>query len=497
MTKTALISKNSTVIANSILFTLIGLVYYIAIPESYAYNSDLVSRYGMALAEGFLEIPDEIFERKQWGYVNNGQFSAYTNWPPGCFVLLAIWMKLFGSGLLQARIFMALVSLCTVFFFNQITKALQLTVKQQLLSTLLFAILPYHLTLSSLIYADIWVSFFWSLFIWFYLKGYGRSSLLPIALLGLLFSWIIPVIGLAFLLYEWNLKNQFSPKFLLRCFIVSTLALWLLILGLKHLYSNSILLNELYNYSIWRIWERPVVYSLRTIKTVILVLLESVSILSLYLLNRKVFRMKLIPIQLNHAISILLLTTTIYTLILPAWVVAHKQYIMFFDIIIVLVFIALIRQIPDSKQIKQGIFALVISVLAYFILQQLSFSRNKNSAFIAQTDAQIVEFINANKQTKNEKICIFYHLSDKEISKKFVVRNQCNAYLFEKVPSTISLLEYFNNSAINMKKIKLRTKVNYDFAYLITEEQELDLPKELIVISTEIENLNVYKLNWR
>lgn len=494
MTKTALISKNGIAIANSILFTLIGLIYYITIPDGYAYNGDLISSYGMAIAEGFLEVQNEIFERRQWGYVNNGQFSAYTNWPPLGFLLQALWMKAWGVSLLQARLFMVLVSLCSVFFFYQITKALDLSPSNRMLTTLLFSLLPFHLTHSSLIFADTWVLFFWTLFIWAYLKSQTWSTLLVLTCLGILFMWIIPLIGIAFIIYRWLSRKNYSYKILLRGLAIICMVIWISIFALKSCFPQSTLISQLYFYSIFSFSEHPLSYSMQTMKTMGLLILEALPLLYITVSNRRKLSTQAISPHLKQVIHILLLTAFTYVVLLPGWATGHTHPIIFFDLLIVLLYIAVLKQIPQQNQVRNSLIAISLCILTSLMLPCFTSKKIKE---ITQRDSKIIELINKDDHNNDKKICIFYDTPNKASSIKFVVRNLCNAYLFEEIPSFNLFPEFLRKSKERIRLIQLNQKVNYDFAYLITEKQELNLPEELIVNSTEIEHLKVYKLNWQ
>ena len=137
-------------------------IIYLTLPEGFRYDSDAnLSGVGMALSKTYLNPPLQAPKNYQ-GYITNGRLDVYNNWPSLSFKSLALWFKLVNDdSLYSARVFSVLIyGINAVLFFILLIKN-KISIQVATLSSVVFAVLPFHLRYGSLVYADIWLVTFW------------------------------------------------------------------------------------------------------------------------------------------------------------------------------------------------------------------------------------------------------------------------------------------------------------------------------------------------
>lgn len=469
---------------------------FLLLPKQFIYNSDVrLSPYGMALAIGYLEIPFSISKGVS-GYVNNGIFSVYANWPPVGFMVLAIWLKVFGNSVLSARLLFLLINGLNTSLFYTILKKHNVSQYLAGLGAFLFLVLPYHLTYNTLIFADSWLLFFWIILLLIFSSSTKWKTLLMVvvSLVGTLFTWHVILILPAFFTLHFLLKLPTKQK------IALVLGLGLLIVLSEiifiQLFSYHHLVERLKIYSIIEMINNPGTLGFLFFKRIICLGLECLPLGILCLIQYKTFSFAKMPNLLKQSLVLIGITLFYYLLIFPSWFALHTHQIMMFDIFIGLCVIAVLLQWKSQISITYISFVLgLCSIILYFIIPSLS---KQNYKFQTQ-DESIVFYVNKVKDSE-KKACLFFHLPNKNVDNPvaeiFAIRNSCNAYTFEQLSTQNELPIIFIEQ--NVEKVKQLNimPVEEKTVFLISEISGL-IPSQKIVDSLVLDKIKVYKIKLK
>lgn len=488
---------------------LIGVIaVYIIMPkEGYRYNNDAsLSAVGMMLSKTYLDFPKNVPKDFQ-GYVQNGEFTYYNNWPPLGFKVLAFWFKLTGdSSTYAARLFSALLYGVNAFLFYILLIKNGLSNQTAFLSSIIFILLPTHLDYSYLIYADIWFVTFWLLALMWYdhtnLKYYWVFSL--IAILGIFFYWfviiILPIPLLVYLIKKYKLKLQTCLFILLGI----TSLIWIIQTVIFISFPESYLTTKLYGFSMFGLSRDFAYFSVRMIKRIASFGYEVfflAPLIAYYLSVRSSFKTKepkWLLTNLHYIWVVMLIALFFYIVTFANWFGAHRHGIAMFSIIIgvtaALIFAELEKLSARRLMIGSGI-SITMCLVTFLCFPWVTSEFDK----IKDQDLAIISFINKKKQDNNYKPNLFFDvpsLVDREpITMKFVICEKTNGYLFntDAFQTQLSLKQTFRYGSN-----KLKQNIVADFTpssfFLITHDEH-DFEGLQVIDSMRVNAVKVYQLS--
>lgn len=129
------------------------------------------------------------------GYVLNGEFTWYSNWPTIGFKVFSWWFMLMKDDTMEtARLFCSVIYGINALLFFCLMLKWGTSRIVALMSTLLFISLPFHLLYGRMVFADIWLNTFWIIGCIIYKPGNRNSYwafLLVICLGAINFMWFV------------------------------------------------------------------------------------------------------------------------------------------------------------------------------------------------------------------------------------------------------------------------------------------------------------------
>jgi len=334
-----------------------------------------LSATGVALSRTYYD-PNLGVRAGKPGYLENGEFQIYDNWPGLGFDLIASWYKLLGNdsidnARLLANLLYALT--CVLFFFFLLRCHFDLNVA--VLSTLLFAVLPQHLQHGAIIYADMWLLPFWLMcFLLFTLQPKYHFLIIFLGIFATLnFMWfvffVIPALFVMFLHQRYALSIKQMSALLLLC----TVCIWLFQKILIFIFSDEPLLWELRQWSVFPIFDNVQHSAKFTLKSSFRLVYEFIPVLillSCVIYLNKAIIWKNLSVNKSYVERLLFICLTLFFAVvsLPTWFITHSTSVGFFSILIAMVGAITLQknnQLQPEKTAPLGIAAIIVSVALF------------------------------------------------------------------------------------------------------------------------------------
>lgn len=459
-----------------VLFLGVMATTIMTLPSGFSHNMDMsLSATGVALSRSYYD-PNLGVKAKQPGYINNGDFNVYPNWPALGFKAIANWYKLLGEdSIYNARLLTALLYACASILFFAFLLRSQFDLSVAVLSTILFAVLPQHFMFGNIIFADMWLLPFWLLsFLIFTAQPKYYFLIAFIALFAMLnFMWfvffVIPALVVILLYRHYVL----SPKQIGLLLLVSIGLIWLFQKLLLTIFSDVPLLWELRQWSVFPLFTDFKLSVSLILKSSARVLYEAVPIMLLigsvvYIGGaRNGLRLRTSHIE---SFSFVGLTLFFAVMSLPSWFVTHSTSSGFFSVFIAmsgaLILQSSNQQLP-KKTVLLGSLSIVTAVVLYVGLPRLT-QGHSNVA----TLKQIVEKISqSDRHSLQHPNVIFSLRRDRGWSKhglKIAVKEELRAYIFRirKPIDPIELVDYFQHATSKLRRLKAPGFDSFQFYYV-------------------------------
>lgn len=451
------------------------------------------SATGMALIRSILDPPPGS-TNPFMGYVLNGTVHHYWNWPPNGFFVYARWLELLGDAhLSNAKVLSSLIYGLTALLLYFLLRKNKTSPITAMVGTVVFIFLPMHLKYGHMVYADIWLPFFWTLALFALeaktLKRYWLFFL--IILLGTSFMWfvifLLPIPLVLKALNRFRVSKQMT--------IVVWLGVYLLAVGVVWF----VLANFMDQYRVMKLENWSFHYLLRDINGFFPKLLnrlkylgyESLSLVVLFILSYQPLR-RLLDSEVRteykglvHMVTILLAGLVLYALIMPVWFVGHHYGLSMFSVLIA-TSIALILNIVERYK-KRIYVRNVLLVIGITIGLNVIFPSNHAKVEHVNQISQVI-----NQQNFDQHPCIFIDLHDFhqwEHAVDFGIKELTEGYIFNKD----FLQESPDATRFEVAKKKLDLAGFSDFQtdrYLVVTNTELHKPENLIL---ELDDIRLYQ----
>ena len=442
-------------------FLLVIVVYIVIIPSGYRYDSDVrISPYGMAIIKGYLDYglgPCQGMPH----FLQDGTMQCYRNWPPLGFMTFTLWMKIFGYTLLSARIFMVFISALSIFPLYGLLRQFQPKRKPLVMGlTLLYALLPYSLLYSSLIYVDVFIPLFWASATLLYTKKKIRG-LIALCLIGFFIHWmaIFPLLAFAFV------------KLLKKNTLIGILSFFIIIqggIGLveKMIGSSMGLFNRLYEYSIWPSFDNPLLYGIRL--ATILLHFSPIILLLIFPTLRSTtqsYTKRGLHKTLRFAMTTYLLMASVF----PQWILLHNHTIPFLSLLGILGLLYHLR----SYKIQYVSFAMVLGLALMVSLVHSQVTIPKLAKDLNTNQARDIAFQGIITKTYIRKdyqptiVFVFESQNaDNILSEPFAFKERCDACIYTE--GSI-LQDSFLSKTIKSSNSKLDLTCDTENLYVITD----------------------------
>lgn len=441
-----------------------------------------------------MEVPDET-SKGSLGFINQGEFHRYNNWPPLGFQCLSKWLSFLGDSIFNARVFFVLVSSITTVLFYYLTEKYTTQKITAFLATCLFIFLPYRLTFSSLIYADMWVPLFWILFLLLASREINFWVLSLIGLSGFLLNWMAPLILPAHYVVHYIQKHNASIKVQIGVFVLLFICINLTIYFIywHNGYPNESqhIVGKLFKYSILGMAVRIEPYGLGFVKRMIGVVLEFLPFLVLLGLMGKKFFFTSAQKEFIKILKTALWAILFLLMIFGNWVGMHTQSIIFFDVLVGLICFQYLSQFNTLHLQKAFPFSLLVGLLVFFLIPHLS----ADLATLEKTDDEIVDYINSKSFSLDKKL-LFFDIKGafpNAVCDVFSISTQCDAIQFEKTFNE-QLDVFMGKKLERAARLKLNRDLNIDTVFLITESTPEISKSFHKADSLTLENVKTYQL---
>lgn len=442
-------------------FLLVILIYMALIPEGYRYDSDVrISPYGMAIIEGYLDYGLGSCQGMPH-FVQDGKMQCYRNWPPLGFMSIALWMKIFGNTLLSARVLMVFISALSIFPVYFLLRQFQPNRKSLVWGlTLLYALLPYSLLYSSLVYIDVFIPLFWASATLLYTKK-KIKGLIALCVIGFFIHWMAIFPLLAFAFVKLFKKNT----------LVGILSFFILIqggIGLIHKVIGSFMgqVNRLYEYSIWPSLESPMFFGIRL--ATCLLHLSPVILLLIFPTLRSTtqsYTKRGLHKTLRFAMTTYLLMVSAF----PQWILLHNHTIPFLSLLGILGLLFYLR----SYKIQYVSFAMALglALMVSLVHSQVTipkFSRDLNSNQARDLAFQkIISKAYNGKEVQPTVVFVFESQNaDNILSEPFAFKERCNACIYT---ASKILSDSVLSTTIKSSNQKLNLTCDTENIYVITD----------------------------
>ncbi|RBP52964.1 hypothetical protein DFR28_101348 [Arenicella xantha] len=432
-------------------------------PQGFTHNADMaMSATGVALSRTYYD-PNLGVKVNQPGYINNGDFNVYPNWPALGFKAIAAWYQLLGKDSIDnARLLVALLYACTTVLFFAFLLRSEFDFNVAVLSTILFVVLPQHLTYGNIIFADMWLLPFWLLsFLIFTAQPKFYFLIVFIAIFATLnFMWfvffVIPALVVMLVYRHYALSARQMGLLLL----LSVASIWLFQKLLLTVFDNVPLFAELRQWSVFPLLTNIKLSAYLVLKSSARVLYEAIPVLLLVgcVTYLGVVRNGL-RLRARHLDSFIFVGLTLFfaVLSLPSWFVTHNTSSVFFSVLIAVTG-ALVLQSSNQQQPRKtvllGCLSIVAAVALYAGLPHLTQGRSNIATF-----KQIVEHISqTDRHTLKRPNVIFSLRSDRGWSRhglKMAVKEELRAYIFRirSPKEPIKLVDYFQSSTSKLRRL--------------------------------------------
>ena len=434
------------------------------LPQGFSHNADIsLSATGIALSRTYYDSNLGV-KANDPGYINNGDFNTYPNWPALGFKVIASWYKLLGDdSIYNARLLVALLYAFTslLFFIFLLRSEFDLIVA--VLSTLLFALLPQHLTFGNIVFADMWLLPFWLLsFLIFTAQTKYNFLIVFIALFATLnFMWfaffVIP--ALVFILMYRHFALSVKQMSLL--LLMSIGLIWLFQKLLLTVFFDVPLLWELRQWSVFPLFNDLKASTYLILKSSARVLYDAIPII--LLIGGVIYIGGVrhgLSLRAKHVETFIFVGLTILFAVvsLPSWFVTHSTNSVFFSVLIAMAGALMLQscnQQQPKKTVLLGSLSIVMSVALYIALPYLTHGYSN-----VVTLKQIVTRINqSNHNSLKHPNVIFSLRRDRGWSRhglKMAVKEELRAYIFRirKPKEPIELVDYFQSATSKLRRLK-------------------------------------------
>jgi len=472
-------------------------------------NADVdLSPVGMALSKAYFNYFDLINFKNQ-GYINNGEFHFYRNWPPLHFWLLSKWYGIVGVESIQAARYFSVIiyGITSLFFYWLLVKKHRLSIRVSLISSIVFMLLPVNLESSYYIYSDIWVNLFWLLAILLLAnpKKLYFGVFAVVCVIGFFFHWFIIFLLPAYITYHILSKVRHGK--VNRFFIFSFFFIVILSLVFLHSIStDSTLILALEEHSTLGLFNGNAPYLWMGTKQMVLLFF---SVFVLFFLKRQFSKLSLKSLigllkteqyrGLWYSFSLIIIALLILLVFMLQWFVVHRHAFMFLSVPLGLCFayfLSIIEERSSGSIILLGLSSIIICVAQYLILYGVTYYRHGK---IQVQDENISEFIVQRKPSKSLKSNIFFNINssinNRRRINKFAIRERTDSYIFE-LDSLLFVDRLDEQMVLSIQKLKALNALGADesSAFLITERL-VDYGDLRLIDSAVYNNIIVYQLD--
>ena len=478
------------------------------IPDGFEHIGDMgTSGTGVAISRTYYD--KELNQLASLpGYIFDGEYNVYANWPPFGFKVLAAWFHLLGEdSIYNARLLPSLLyALSAVLVFILLLRC-KLDWEIALISAVLFSVLPYHLEFGKLIFSDMWLMPFW-LFCFLIYSGRPKYHwlIIPLSLIGFLgFMWFAIFVIPAFIFIK--LIKRYKLEFWQIAFCIVGIALFAFIsqLTLSSLSQNGThpLLVALKRWTVFG-WQSDERLLYRLFRRPLSLLYEGFPVLILLIILLKKMGVQQLKIQKSeNLIRVTLfigLTLFFYVVFLPNWFVTHTYGVGFFGVLIVFFAAFLLQMTKETfgKKVSSigGVLMIFCSLGMYFGYRLLSEGYENEPEKVKE----IISYVDS----ENEYIhpTIFFDLCSKENifewphAFQIGIKEKARSYVFSSDSvMNFSTLENYFHGGFN----KLRSLGRYDFdsleTYLVTVRTKRNVADLNILDTLQLGSLNVYRIS--
>lgn len=425
------------------------------------------SSTGVELSRMILEQP-KMAPVPFLGYVLNGEFTWYANWPPAGFQILAWWFKMTSdTSLSNARFFHSLIyGLNALLFFLLMLKC-GLKSYVAFLSSLFFILLPLHLLYGRMVFPDVWLLSFWLLAFLVLNKELNKTYwlfLLLVCLGAFRFMWFVIFIAPVPVLMKWVKKRDFSVKHLLLGLLIIVLGIWIVqwVLISKSGFGGSYLVSSLKRWTIFElpnyiktnqsnIFKRVGALVFEFLPLLVLILFSSISVtrvrLSQWLKSRS---------EISFVIVSTWVTLIIYVLSVPVWFLNHTHATGMFALFIATLAGAFMRKLNEISRLKLNYLVSVcitITLLFYVFVSSISSRSVRDYRYRLDTISNLIS-----STSLDTKLCLFFDLREDDSvwfhAIEFAVKEKRNSYIFNKEkPDQTDFITFFRKGMSKLKEI--------------------------------------------
>lgn len=416
------------------------------------------------------------------GYIYNGTYTVYSNWPSFGFMVIAKWLKLLnGDSLSNARLLPSILyALSSILFFLLLIR-LKIGIEYAFIAAILFTVLPHHLEYGKMIFSDMWLIPFWLIACHLIIsKWQYQIMIIPLAVIGTLgFMWFVAFIIPAYFMIAFYKCRRITgirkAGIIILMIIAGRLGLMLFVSVIEETYLTNSLLKwvEVFSYGI-----KEIGVSLgKRLLTLVYELIPLSILLLPFLRNNKrseVCRRIRENKPVYRVLGFLTCLYVFYIAFLPKWFMIHAYGIPFFSIIIGLLAALLLQMCAENKRrviaIYPGILAIFLSLILFWFYPFFSPAHKRNEPVNA-----IVDWLN-DKNEENQKYCVFFDLSDEVIwhhAFEFGIKETTRNYVFssDSINSFDELPENFTKGVDRLKSNQF-----YDFdestVYFVTNRPD-------------------------
>jgi len=480
------------------------VIIVLTIPDGFEHYGDMgTSATGVALSRSYYDQTLDKYTHAP-GYIVNGSYNVYANWPSFGFKVLAGWYHLFGEdSIYNARLLPSLLySLSALLFFVLLLRC-DIDLGVSFISALLFSVLPYHLEFGKLIFSDMWLIPFWLLCLLIF-TGNKRHHwiIIPIAIIGTIgFMWFvvfaIPSLIIYKFLYHFKLKAPQIGVLLVSLIGITLILQWIsfsIFQGVPivdHLEKWTLFGLEFNEKFVEYLIKRPITLIYEAFSTLLLAafLIKSMSF-------TEVLRKGKEKEELIKVLTLALLVIFCFVIFLPKWPIVHAYGVGFFSILIAGCSALLLQVAKDSLQIHlstTGTLMIACSLGMYFFYPVLS-KGYKNEAVKTK---KISNYINKH-QTEFGTPTIFFDINDEEIdwhhSFRFGIKEETRSYIFQ-YGDILDISELPNKIDQGFNNLKKLGKQDFDktYTYFVTD-QKVSLQSVDVLDSLDLDDVHLYKI---
>lgn len=440
------------------------------------------------------------------GFIYNGEYHNYLNWPPLGFKVLAEVFSVFsGDELLAGRLLSILVYGLTGLLFYQLILRFRYSHQIAFWSASIFLCLPLNLDSSYTIYCDIWVNFFWLSGMLILQSQYrGKYWFFSITcILGFFFHWFIILMLPIPFFYNYYKKSAKGWAHFSKIAGSILLSLFLALILIFNRFDSIPLIRAFKEHSSISFFNNLPGYSVYVLKYFSYLVFEFlvIGVLLLYGRFKFDFRIKdyLNVGSVRHTLPVLIYVTgalLLISLFFMQWVIVHKQGISFLSIPLAILVAVILSNFEFSGKhylSRMGLFAAVFCVIQSFSFRAFLEWRHREVQTINES---IISFVEEHQGDKSMKSGLFFDVDSDRASS--VIRMMATAYLSDTYVFNLAdfNLEFdtpddYRQSIEKLSLLKLND-YNKEFSFLVSREEPVGLS---VMDSVSIGGLNVYQIN--